>query len=146
MDLVAVHCRSCSCLYLENAVAVTADNALCECGGIARTIPGPRYSRGDETLFGALVRSVEAAGVSFMSAPELATILHESELSTPGRALETLARRLPAFAVVQLIVEGNPAQAGRAEAMLESILDAIAATRSRSGFLPRIGGGARSAQ
>jgi hypothetical protein len=139
MDLVAVHCRSCSCLYLENAIAVLADNTLCECGGIARMIPGPRYSRGDETLFGALVRSVEAAGVSFMTAPELATVLHEREVSAPGRALEALARRLPALAVVHLVVDGNPDQAGRAEAMLESILDAIAATRSRSGFLPRVG-------
>lgn len=138
MDLVAVHCRNCACLYLENAVAVTAENTLCECGGIARTIPGPRYTPADETLFSALVHSVEAAGVSFMSAPELATILHERELTTPGGALATLARRIPALAVVQLVVEGNPAQAARAEAMLESILDAIAATRSRSGFLPRV--------
>lgn len=55
MDLLAVHCRQCACCYLENVVAIVAGNALCECGGIARVLPGGRYTAADQSLFAAVV-------------------------------------------------------------------------------------------
>jgi hypothetical protein len=138
MELVPAYCRSCARFYLESLVVVAADNVLCDCGGIARVLPGDRYTRADETLFDAVVSSLENAGVSWMVAPELSRCLDGRESEVPGTALARLARLVPSLSVIELIAGGDPRSARKAESMFSTILDAIAALRSRSGTAPRL--------
>jgi hypothetical protein len=138
MEFVPAYCRSCRDFYLESLVVVAADNVLCECGGIARVLPGGRYAAADETLFDAVVSSLESAGVSWMTAPELARALDSIDSEPPGTALARLARLVPALAIIELIVGGDARAARTAESMFATVLEAIAATRSRSDSAPRI--------
>lgn len=137
MEVVPAYCRSCKHFYLESLVVVAADNVLCECGGIARVLPGDRYTAADETLFDAVVSSLESAGVSWMSAPELVHALSDRDSEEPGVALARLARLAPALSIIALITGGDARTARKAESMFATVLEAIAATRSQSGFAPR---------
>lgn len=138
MDLVAVHCRQCACFNLENVVAVTEGNALCECGGIARVLPGGPYTSADESLFEAVVMCLESAGVTWMNATALSKALEGRDERAPGAALHELTRLLPSLAIIELIATDSPLRARRAEGMFEGVLDAIASTRSGSGIMPRV--------
>jgi hypothetical protein len=144
MELVAVHCRKCACFYLENVVVVVAGNTLCECGGIARVLSPQVYTPADESLFDAIVTSLDLAGVSWMTATELSKKLEARDLRAPGEALRELTRLVPGLSIIELIATDTPLRARRAEAMFESILDGIATTRSHSGIAPRFSAAAPS--
>jgi hypothetical protein len=137
MNLVPAYCRSCSHFYLESLLVVAANNALCECGGIARVLPGARYTADDETLFDAVVSSLRNAGITWMAAPQLARALDGRTAEPPGAALTRLARLVPSLSIIELIAGGDPRTARTAEAMFATVLDAIAATRSHSDTAPR---------
>lgn len=137
MPLVPVQCRGCSRFYLESAWVVVAGNVLCECGGIARALPSRSYTARDESLFDAIVSSLAAVEISSLTAPALLVTLHGRQAEAPGAALSRLTELEPRLAVIQLLVAGDPEVARQAEAMLESLLEAIAATRSRSDWAPR---------
>lgn len=140
MDLVAVHCRQCACFYLENSVAVTEGNALCDCGGIARVLPGGLYTGADESLFEAIVMCLETAGVTCMNAHQLAELLVGREDRAPGDALHDLTDALPTLAIIELIATASPVRARRAEGMFEGVLAGLAATRIRPSIVPRSNG------
>lgn len=137
MELVPAYCRTCRHFYLESLVVVAADNVLCECGGIARVVSGERYTDADETLFDAVVSSLESAGVSWMNAPELVRALGGRESEEPGTALARLARLVPSLSIIELIAGGDARTARTAESMFATVLEAIAATRNRSDTAPR---------
>ncbi|MDF3064487.1 MAG: hypothetical protein K0R38_88 [Polyangiaceae bacterium] len=132
-----MHCRQCACFYLENSVTIVEGNALCECSGIARVLPGGPYTAADESLFEAIVMCLEAAGITWMNANQLSAALVGREGRAPGDALHDLTDALPSLAVIELIATVNPLRARRAEGMFEGILDGLASTRSRSGVAPR---------
>ena len=138
MELVPAHCRNCGRFFLESPVVVAADNVLCECGGIARVLGGDRYGGGDEALFDAIATSLETAGVSWMIAPQLARALDGRENQAPGVALAKLTQLAPTLSVIKLIAADDPRMARKAESMLATLLDAMAASRSRSGVAPRL--------
>jgi hypothetical protein len=137
MDLVPAYCRSCAQFFLESPVVVAADNVLCDCGGIARVLPGAQFPSSDESLFDAVVRSLSVAGVSWMTAPALARTLDGREAEAPGTALSRLVRVVPSLAIIELIAGGDDRRLATSELMLAVVLEGIAATRSRSDTAPR---------
>jgi hypothetical protein len=136
MDVFPVHCARCRCFSLEPEHLVIEGHLLCGCGGIARALPGERYTSKDETLFDTVVTSLSVADVSSLRAPALAATLHGREALRPGEALSKLAELEPALAVMELIATSEPRLARKAESMFEILLAAIATTRSRSGIVP----------
>lgn len=145
MDLAPAHCRTCGHIYLESVIVIAADNVVCECGGIARVLSDARYRHQEESLFDAIVASLVAGGVSCLTAPRLSRALDGAPADRPGAALSRLAVLLPSLAVIELIAGGDETTARTAESMFGVVLDAIASTRSHSGFMPaaaaKAGGG-----
>lgn len=137
MQLVPVRCRGCSSIYLESALVVVADNVPCDCGGIARALTSAAYTTDDESLFDAVVSSLLTAEVSSATAPRLLVALEGRDSFAPGVALGRLRELVPELAVIELIVMGDAATARKAERMFETVLEALAATRSRSDLAPR---------
>lgn len=137
MELVPAYCRSCAHFYLESLLVVAEGNVLCDCGGIARVLPGDHYTGADETLFDAVVSSIENASVSWMVAPELLRALDGRVSEEPGAALARLAQLVPSLAIIELIASGDATTARTAEAMFATVLEAIAGMRSRSDTAPR---------
>lgn len=144
MDLAPAHCRACGRIYLESVIVIAAGNVVCECGGIARVLSGSRYRPQEESLFDAIVASLIAGGVTSMSAPRLTRALDGSGVSEPpGAGLYRLSELMPSLAVIALIAGGDPGTARTAEDMFGVVLDAIASTRSHSGFISAANGAKR---
>jgi hypothetical protein len=122
---------------LESPLVVVANNVPCECGGIARALSSDVYTADDESLFDAVVSSLSSAQVSGSMAPQLLVAIADREALRPGAALRRLSDAVPALAVIELIVMGDAETARKAEAMFETVLEALAATRSHSDLAPR---------
>jgi hypothetical protein len=138
MLLVPVQCRVCSQIYLESALVVVAGNVPCECGGIARALSGQAYAADDESLFAAVVSSLASSGVSALSAPQLLVALDDRMSVPPGAALHRLSDLRPGLAVIELIAMDDAEMARKAESMFETVLEALASTRTHSDLVPRI--------
>jgi hypothetical protein len=138
MLLVPVQCRVCSQIHLESALVVVAGNVPCECGGIARALSDRAYTADDESLFDAVVSSLASSGVSALSAPQLLVALDARMSLPPGAALHRLSDLRPGLAVIELIAMGDAETARKAESMFETVLEALASTRSRSDLAPRL--------
>jgi hypothetical protein len=109
-----------------------------ECNGPARTLPGESYAEQDASLFNDLESTLREAQLTPVNAVQLAVEL-EGRTGQPGRGLKRLARLLPSLSILELIVSNDPATMRKAEGMLATLLDAIAASRSRSGSIPAVG-------
>ena len=99
---------------------------------VARVLSEERYTDEDETLFNAVVSSLESAGVSWTVAPELLRALDGRKSEAPGVCLSRLVQLVPALAIIELIASGSARTARMAESMFVIVLEAIAATRDHS--------------
>jgi hypothetical protein len=139
MRLIPTHCQTCSRTALAEASSITEGMAVCaECGGPARSLPGESYNAGDETLFNELGATLREAGISPVNACQLSGELEIRKYGQPGRALKRLVQILPSLGLLELIVANRPAAMRKAEGMLATLLEAIAAGRSQSGIMPAV--------
>lgn len=139
MRLIPTHCDSCLRAALVSADAIESGWMTCrECGGAARTLPGQSYGPEDAQLFDDLQATLREAQLTPLNAHQLAVELQDRQ-GVPGRGLKRLARLLPSLAILELIVSNEPISMRKAEGMLATLLDVIAARRSHSGVMPAVG-------
>jgi hypothetical protein len=109
-----------------------------KCGNSSRTLPGESYAAADAKLFEDLDATLREAQLTPLNAMQLAVEL-EGRNGAPGRGLKRIAKLLPTLSILELIVSNDPITMRRAEGMLATLLDAIAASHSRSGEMPAAG-------
>jgi hypothetical protein len=139
MRLLPIQCSACHCFTLVDAISVNNEGCCeCECGCIARALPGQSYGVEDLSLFDAVVTSIEAAEITWMNASRLVLELEACGSPRPMVKLARLKQLVPALSVIELIASSNPATARKAWGMFSTLLDAISRGRSRSGVMPAL--------
>jgi hypothetical protein len=94
-------------------------------------LPGELYGADDAAVFNDLEATVRDARPTPGNAAELLRQL-DSRATNPGRGLKRLGRLLPSLAVLELIVENNPAAMRKAEGMLALLLQVVASKQRQS--------------
>jgi len=115
------------------------------CGGTARVLPGESYGAQDQPLFAELEATVAEAALTPLRAIQLAVAL-DNRNTLPGTGLKQLAQLLPSSSILELIVMNEPSAMRKAEGMLATLLEAIAAGRSKSDAVPSAAAVAASKQ
>jgi hypothetical protein len=137
MRLVPTHCSACFRAALAPAEVVGEAAVVCgSCGLRARVLPGQSYALSDASLFKDLEMTLHEAHVT----PFDASLLRAEMARGAGTAggLERLMRLLPSLSVLELIVGEEPFMKRKAEAMLAVLLEALAASRRRSGTIAAV--------
>jgi hypothetical protein len=135
MRLIPIHCEACGRAGLTEGSAIRQGVATCgDCGGIAHTLPGESYAPQDVALFDDLAAALRDAQLTPLNAAQLQSEL-AARNSAPGRGLKRMAKLLPSLAILELIVSNDPVIMRKAEGMLATLLEAIAASRSSSGVI-----------
>lgn len=136
MRLIPIQCSACLHFALVDDVAVNAEGSCeCECGCVALALPGGTYGAEDQSLFDAVVASLETADITWMNASRLVVELEACSSPRPTVKLARLKELAPALSVIELIASRSPATARTACGMFSTVLEAIARGRSRSGFV-----------
>lgn len=137
MRLVPIQCPECTRAALATADAAAGVIGPCfACGRPVRVLQGQSYGLSDASLFKDLEMTLHEARVSPDNAAWLRAEM--TRVSGSGRGLRRLLQLLPALAVVELIVGEEAFMLRKAEAMLAVLLDAIATSRSQSGFIAAV--------
>lgn len=135
MRLIPIHCEACGHAGLIDGSSIRQGVAACGgCGGIAHTLPGESYGPQDVALFSDLAGALRDAQLTPLNAAQLQSEL-AARNSAPGRGLKRMAKLLPSLAILELIVSNDPVIMRKAEGMLATLLEAIAASRSSSGVI-----------
>jgi len=143
MRFIPTQCEACSRTALVRQDAIVNGSASCgDCGGRARTVPGESYAAEDVSLFEELRSVLEQANISPSNAAALRGELGGRTSHDAGRGLKRLAQVVPALGLLELIVPGRPATLRKAEGMLATLLDGLSRTRTRSGTMSAVSGGA----
>jgi hypothetical protein len=139
MRLIPIHCEACARAALVDGRAIRQGVAVCgECGGTSHTLPGESYGLQDAALFDDLAAALRDAQPTPLNAVQLQSEL-AARNTAPGRGLKRIAKLLPSLAILELIVSNDPLVMRKAEGMLATLLEAIAASRSSSGVIAPAG-------
>lgn len=146
MRLIPTQCCACARFaLLEEPLVGQGVSSLCDCGGSARVLPGGTYGPDDETLFDAIASSLNRAEITWMNAARLVIELEACGSPRPVIKLMRLRQLVPALSVIELIASSNPTTARKAIGMFETLLEALANGRSRSGIPPSLTAMSKSA-
>jgi hypothetical protein len=139
MRLLPIQCSACQCFTLVDELTVSPEGSCeCQCGCIARALPGQTYGVDDVSLFEAVVASIETAGITWMNASRLVLELEACDSARPIYKLARLKQLVPALSVIELIASSSPATARKACGMFSTVLEALSRGRSRSGIVPAV--------
>ena len=133
MRLIPTHCQSCyrAALVPASAIDSNGESSCRQCGTKTRVLPGQSYAPEDAQLFDSLQAVLHEAQLTPLNASQLHGEL-EGRVGQPGLALERLIRALPSLATLELVVSNEPSALRKAEGMLVTLLDALAASHDVS--------------
>lgn len=126
MQFLPTHCRACGAVALATRSVLSESAALCDCGGQALVVPGPKFAEHEVALFDWLVKVARYAQLRPAEAQRVCIEI-ETGLSSgdqPG-TYERLTRRFPSLAQLAPQLADSPARQARALRMLETILNAL---------------------
>jgi hypothetical protein len=135
MRLIPIQCSACLHFALVDEVAVDAEGKCqCACGCAGQALPGQTYGAEDQSLFDAVVASLETADINWMNAWRLVVELEACDSPRPSVKLARLKELVPALSVIELIASSSPETARKACGMFSTVLEAISRGRSQSGI------------